>query len=57
MEFQEKLEILKKEKKLKQILSSVEIPDRMSVIVRTAGIGRTKKEISKDLYFSFITME
>ncbi len=38
-------------KKLKQILSSVEIPDKMSVIVRTAGIGRTKKEISKDLTF------
>ncbi len=36
-------------KKLKQILSSVEIPKRMSVIVRTAGIGKTKKEISKDL--------
>ncbi len=38
-------------KKLKQILSSVEIPEKMSVIVRTAGIGRTKKEISKDLTF------
>ena len=38
-------------KKLKKILSSVSIPDKMSVIVRTAGIGRTKKEISKDLSF------
>ncbi len=38
-------------KKLKQILSAVEIPEKMSVIVRTAGIGRTKKEISKDLSF------
>ncbi len=37
--------------KLKKILSSVEIPDKMSVIVRTAGIGRTKKEISKDLSY------
>ncbi len=42
---------LEERKKLKQILSSVEIPDKMSVIVRTAGIGRTKKEISKDLSF------
>ncbi len=42
---------IEERKKLKQILSSVEIPDRMSVIVRTAGIGRTKKEISKDLTF------
>ena len=38
-------------KKLKQILSSVSIPEKMSVIVRTAGIGRSKKEISKDLTF------
>ena len=38
-------------KKLKQILSSVNIPEKMSVIVRTAGIGRSKKEISKDLTF------
>ncbi len=42
---------IEERKKLKQILSSVEIPDKMSVIVRTAGIGRTKKEISKDLSF------
>ena len=32
-------------KKLKQIISSVNIPQKMSVIVRTAGIGKTKKEI------------
>jgi len=42
---------IEERKKLKQILSSVEIPKKMSVIVRTAGIGRTKKEISKDLSF------
>ncbi len=42
---------LEERKKLKQILSSVDIPKRMSVIVRTAGIGRTKKEISKDLTY------
>ena len=42
---------LEERKKLKQILSSVDIPDRMAVIVRTAGIGRSKKEISKDLTF------
>ena len=42
---------LEERKKLKQILSSVEIPEKMSVIVRTAGIGRTKKEISKDISF------
>tara|TARA_Y100000591_G_C21839867_1_gene704926 strand:+ start:1 stop:1911 length:1911 start_codon:yes stop_codon:yes gene_type:complete len=42
---------IEERKKLKQILSSVDIPNRMSVIVRTAGIGKTKKEISKDLTF------
>ncbi len=42
---------IEERKKLKQILSSIEIPEKMSVIVRTAGIGRTKKEISKDLSF------
>ncbi|MDC3083240.1 ribonuclease E/G [Pelagibacteraceae bacterium] len=42
---------IEERKKLKKILSSVEIPEKMSVIVRTAGIGRTKKEISKDLSF------
>ena len=38
-------------KKLKAIISSVNIPENMSVIIRTAGIGKTKKEISKDLSF------
>ena len=42
---------IEERKKLKTILSSVNIPEKMSVIVRTAGIGRTKKEISKDLAF------
>ncbi len=42
---------LEERKKLKQILSSVNIPEKMSVIIRTAGIGKTKKEISKDLTF------
>jgi len=38
-------------KKLKAILSTVSIPEKMSVIIRTAGIGKNKKEISKDLTF------
>ena len=38
-------------KNLKLLLESINIPDKMSVIVRTAGIGKTKKEISKDLEF------
>ena len=42
---------IEERKKLKAILSSVNVPDNMSVIVRTAGIGKTKKEISKDLTY------
>ena len=42
---------IEERKKLKQIITSVNIPENMSVIVRTAGIGKTKKEISKDLSF------
>jgi len=42
---------LEERKKLKLILASVNIPKKMSVIVRTAGIGKSKKEISKDLKF------
>ena len=38
-------------KKLKLILMGINIPEKMSVIIRTAGIGKTKKEISKDLDF------
>ena len=46
---------IEERKKLKAILSSVNIPERMSVIIRTAGIGRTKKEISKD--FTLLTSQ
>jgi len=42
---------IEERKKLKQILASVNIPQKMSVIVRTAGIGKSQKEISKDLSF------
>ena len=38
-------------KNLKLLLESINIPEKMAVIVRTAGIGKTKKEISKDLEF------
>ena len=44
-------------KKLKLILMGINIPEKMSVIIRTAGIGKTKKEISKDLDFFNYTME
>lgn len=33
---------------LKKIVEGLQIPERMSLIVRTAGLGRTKSEIKKD---------
>ncbi|MDH3335148.1 MAG: Rne/Rng family ribonuclease, partial [Rhodospirillaceae bacterium] len=38
----------KDRKQLKSILNELEIPDGMAVILRTAGIGRTKTEIKRD---------
>lgn len=35
--------------KMKEILSDLNIPDGMSVILRTAGVARTKAEIRRDL--------
>lgn len=38
-------------KKMKKILSSLDVPEGMSVILRTAGVGRTKAEIKRDLNY------
>ena len=38
-------------KSLKAILSSLDVPDGMAVILRTAGIGRTKAEIKRDFEY------
>ena len=38
-------------KELKSILSSLEVPEGMAVILRTAGIGRTKAEIKRDFEY------
>ncbi len=50
-----KIDDAEERKKLKDIIESINIPEKMSVIIRTAGIGKTKKEISKDL--DFLTSE
>ena len=44
-----KIADIEERKKIKKILLSVNIPNKMSVNVRTAGIGKTKKQISKDI--------
>ena len=46
-----KIADIEERKKIKLIMESINIPEKMSVIIRTAGIGKTKKEISKDLEF------
>ncbi len=38
-------------KSLKTILSSLDVPQGMAVILRTAGIGRTKAEIKRDFEY------
>lgn len=47
----------KDRKRLKDIVDSLEIQDSMAVIVRTAGIGRTKSEIKRDYDFLAKTWE
>jgi len=36
-------------KKIRNILQEIEIPESMGLIVRTAGLNRTKNELSKDI--------
>ncbi|MEO5367751.1 MAG: ribonuclease E/G, partial [Magnetococcus sp. WYHC-3] len=38
-------------RELKQMLATMEIPDTISLIIRTAGMGRTKREIARDLQY------
>lgn len=40
-------------RKLKDLLSSMEVPNGMSVIMRTAGVSRTKAEIKRDLDYLY----
>ena len=35
-------------KKLKQIIDDLKIPSEMGLIIRTAGLNKTKNEIKKD---------
>lgn len=41
----------KDRKKMKEILSDLEVPDGMAVILRTAGLERTKAEIKRDFEY------
>ncbi len=44
-----KIEDEEERKKLKKILAQIDLPDNMGVIIRTAGLGRTKTDLQKDL--------
>ncbi|MBF0588431.1 MAG: Rne/Rng family ribonuclease [Magnetococcales bacterium] len=41
----------KQRKELKNILTSLDVPEESSMIIRTAGLGRTKREIGRDLSY------
>lgn len=41
----------KERARLREILSQLDIPSEMGVIIRTAGIGRSKRDISRDLKY------
>ena len=44
-----KIEDESERKKMKEVLSDLQLPEDMGVILRTAGMGRTKLELQKDL--------
>ncbi len=44
-----KIEDESERKKLKDIVASLELPEYLGVIIRTAGVGQTKVELQKDL--------
>ncbi len=44
-----KIEDESERKKLKEIVSQLGLPENLGVIIRTAGLGRTKIELQKDL--------
>ena len=52
-----KIDDEKERRRLKRILSSLEIPDGMGVIVRTAGVGKTKADIKRDLEYLLLAWE
>ncbi len=46
-----KIEDEKERKKLKEIVKQLKMPPNMGFIIRTAGMGRTKTELSRDLEY------
>ena len=46
-----KINDLEERRKIREILENINLPEKMSIIIRTSGIGKTKKEINKDLNY------
>ena len=46
-----KIEEEKERRKIKEIVQQLEVPKGMGVIVRTAGLGKGKSELLKDLHY------
>ena len=46
-----KIEEEKERRKIKEIIQQLEVPKGMGVIVRTAGLGKGKSELLKDLHY------
>jgi len=46
-----KIEDEKERQKLKEIVKQLKLPEHMGFIIRTAGVGRTKTELSRDLEY------
>jgi ribonuclease E len=46
-----KIEDEKERQKLKEIVTQFKLPENMGFIIRTAGMGRTKAELSRDLEY------
>ena len=46
-----KIEEEKERRKIKEIIQQLEVPEGMAVIVRTAGLGKSKTELLKDLHY------
>lgn len=52
-----KIEDERERRRLKRILKGMKIPDGMGVIVRTAGVGQTKKDLQRDLDYLLLMWE
>ena len=52
-----KIEDERERRRLKRILQGLEIPEGMGVIVRTAGVGKTKADIKRDLDYLLAVWE